>query len=226
MPQRFLRPAIRQSKRWNRLPWDAQSLYIRLITLVDDHGRYEADPELLRSEAFPYGDPNGDVMDVTTIDNICKHLLSSGLVNFYEIDGTKYLQVLRWQERARSKSKYPDPPCKQMLSDENICAPPKPIAISHKPSPEIKKEDDSAKSSCVPPLTRSEFNALADIRGVPADCAEWFWNDNETTGWLNKHGMPIRNVEPALLNFLKHWRENDSKRRQFGPNRKPLVQPI
>ena len=53
MPQRFLRPGITTSRRWNSLDWDSQSFYIRLLTLVDDYGRFDADPQLLKSYAFP-----------------------------------------------------------------------------------------------------------------------------------------------------------------------------
>ena len=100
-----------------------QSLFIRLLTLVDDFGRYEGDPELIRSEAFPYGDPAGNPIPVPTIDSACQHLSAADLVIFYEIDGKKYLQVTRWQERVRAaESKFPAPlrtnasKCQQMTA--------------------------------------------------------------------------------------------------------------
>ena len=34
MPSRYLRSEITSSRRWNRCSWKAQSLYIRLLTLV------------------------------------------------------------------------------------------------------------------------------------------------------------------------------------------------
>ena len=67
MPQRFLRPGIRSSKRFNRVTWFEQIFYVRLITLVDDYGRYEADPELLQSEAFPFGTPDGKQVQLSAI---------------------------------------------------------------------------------------------------------------------------------------------------------------
>src|SRR5579872_5815259 len=103
MPQRFLRPSIRQSKRWNRVSWFAQSLYMRLLTLVDDFARYDADPELLRSECFPYGDPDGKPIQVTTVDAALTTLAVKDMLLLYEKDGNKYLQLTRWQERNRSE---------------------------------------------------------------------------------------------------------------------------
>jgi hypothetical protein len=132
MPQRFLRPTIRQSKRWNRLPWEAQSLFIRLLTLVDDFGRYEADPELLKSEAFPFGDPCGQMI---TVENIClqlQALVSKNMIVLYEVNDASYLQLTRWNERARAeKSRFPPPP-EHLLSDVSKCLLPSP---SSPPSP-------------------------------------------------------------------------------------------
>lgn len=58
----------------------------------------------------------------------------------------------------------------------------------------------------VPPMSRKDFDALVDMRGVPKDCAEWFWNTNDARNWLDRTGQPIRKVEPLLLNAVAAWR--------------------
>lgn len=60
----------------------------------------------------------------------------------------------------------------------------------------------------IPPMSRKDFDALADMRAVPKDCAEWFWNTHDARGWLDARGQPIRKVEPLLLNALRAWRSN------------------
>lgn len=133
MPQRFLRPGITTSERFNALSWESQSLYVRLITLVDDFGRYEANLRLLVSHTFPLGGPDGKSMSTTLIAKWCKELSDRGLVQFYEIDQKKYLQMLRWTERARAeKSKFPafDSTCEQLTTLDIKCSPP-----SSSPSP-------------------------------------------------------------------------------------------
>ena len=60
----------------------------------------------------------------------------------------------------------------------------------------------------IPPMRRKDFDALADMRAVPKDCAEWFWNTHDARGWLDSRGQPIRKVEPLLLNALRAWRSN------------------
>ncbi len=135
MPQRFLRPGLTTSRRFNRCDWFGQCFYTRLITLVDDHGRYEADLELLRSLAFPFGDPTGAQIHLQTIANSCQQLLSVGLVKFYEVDGKSYLQLLRWKERARSDSRYPEAPPEHLTTNDSKCLLPKPSPTVSSPQP-------------------------------------------------------------------------------------------
>lgn len=105
MPQRFLRPGLITSKKWEAVSWQAQSFYIRLLTLVDDFGRYEADSTLLRSHAFPLRD---DVRS-SRVTELCEEIAKAGLVSFYRVDDKDYLQIEKWQERARGdRSKFPD----------------------------------------------------------------------------------------------------------------------
>src|ERR1700743_3450707 len=109
MPQRFLRAGITSSRKWNSLDWFTQSFYIRLITIVDDFGRFEADSLVLRGLCFPLGDANTDAIQLTTIVSSCQQMFAKHLVEFYICNGKEYLQITNWQERARSeKSKYPD----------------------------------------------------------------------------------------------------------------------
>ncbi len=144
MPQRFLRPGITSSRRWNSLDWDAQSFYIRLLTVVDDYGRYEADPQILKSYCFPIRE------DVTLqcVSNMCSQLKEVKLVEFYsDRDGKPFLQLTKWQERARSHSKFPGPSdnnccqlqtfasnCKQMLPPSPSPSPSPPSSSSPPPS--------------------------------------------------------------------------------------------
>lgn len=58
----------------------------------------------------------------------------------------------------------------------------------------------------IPPMSRKDFDALADMRAVPKDCADWFWNTHDARGWLDARGQPIRKVEPLLLNAMRAWR--------------------
>ncbi len=106
MPQRFLRPGIRTSDAWNAVSFGAQSLYVRILTLVDDFGRYDARLAILHGECFAL---RNDVKPQQTAA-FRSELIEAGLIDVYSVLGKEYLQVSKWQERSRSeKSKFPDP---------------------------------------------------------------------------------------------------------------------
>lgn len=106
MPQRFLRPGLTNSSHWNRVSFPAQSLFVRLLTLVDDFGRYDARPALVRSHAFPVSED----VEKSHVESMLDELANEELIIVYQVDGKEYLQVERWVERARGASKYPPPP--------------------------------------------------------------------------------------------------------------------
>lgn len=97
---------------------------MRLITLVDDYGRYEADPMLLKSHAFPLRED----IRAPQVQKLCEELSANQLAVFYKTDGKEYVQLLKWQERPRSGSRYPafDNTCEQMFADVSKCLLPKP----------------------------------------------------------------------------------------------------
>ncbi len=125
MPTRILRPGLTSSKRWNTLEPLAQSFYVRLLTLVDDYGRFSADEHLLRSYTFPFGDSRGKILPLPTIARMCQQLHANACIVLYlGDDGEKYLQLTQWKERARAPSKFPAPPadiCAQMPADASSC---------------------------------------------------------------------------------------------------------
>jgi len=75
---------------------------------------------------------------------------------------------------------------------------------SPSPSPSPIAERESFAE--IPPISRKEFDQIAEVRGVPKDCADWFWNTHDARNWIDTAGHPIRKVEPLLLNALKSWR--------------------
>jgi hypothetical protein len=145
------------------LDWDAQSFYIRLLTVVDDYGRYDADHELLRSFCFPI---RSDVT-VRAVANMCVQLSEAKLATFYKDDeGKEFLQLTKWQERARSHSKFPGPSdnnCQQVFVTVDKCTPPKP---SPSPSPSPSPYDDCESIYRAYPRKVGRPVALRAIRGA------------------------------------------------------------
>jgi uncharacterized phage protein (TIGR02220 family) len=165
-----------------------QSLYIRLLTLVDDFGRYEANARLLRSHAFPLGAPDGSDIELKAIVSSCEQMFTNQLVEFYECAGKEYLQIVRWQERPRSeRSKCPafDNSCKQMFSNVFKCS-----------------RDDS---KCSPPSSSSSSSSssIAILSGLPDAVPLSSWKSAE-----------IQTKSRIVLHHLnekagKHFRETE-----------------
>lgn len=163
-------------------------MFVRLITLVDDYGRFEAHPTLLRSMVFPLNP------DITCEQMLaaCQQMLSAGMVVFYECEGVRYLQITRWQERARAKSRFPDPSDNKCSQLANICAqtadkcsPPSTstlaIDISHKPaaapSASGSAEEAQGRAAPAPPASRFPTPTLEQwLEGVIPDDAISQWS--------------------------------------------------
>ena len=100
-----------------------------------------------------------------------------------------------WELKTPQKGSLKDPP------EDPPEDPPKGGA---EPLTVTSREIDSAEVE--PPITRKEFNRLVEFRGIDAECADWFWNNCEGTGWVDRTGRRIKKVEPLLLNSAKSWK--------------------
>ncbi len=114
MPQRFLRPGITNSERWNSVYWNAQSLFIRLLTLVDDFGRCDGRPPVILGQCFSVWNAlhQKESCDLLQLEQMLQQLAASGLVSIYETDDKVVIQISQWQERIREgvKEKWPSNP--------------------------------------------------------------------------------------------------------------------
>src|SRR5688500_10247437 len=108
MPNRVLYQGLVTS-RWDRCSWTAQSLYVRLLLVVCDYGRYEADPAVITAHAFP----TRPHFRPSSVRKLLAELEKNGLIELYQHADKTYLQILRLEKLAactqievsRSKSK-------------------------------------------------------------------------------------------------------------------------
>lgn len=111
MPQRFLKPGITNSERWNGVSWAAQSLYIRLLTVVDDYGRYDGRSAVVHGNCFSlYNAINPErPVNLQETDKMLQEIAASGLIELYEVNGKRVVQITQWTERLRDgvKEKWP-----------------------------------------------------------------------------------------------------------------------
>ncbi len=111
MGERLIRPCIRSSDRTAALirsgGWMAQVFYDWLLTVVDDFGRYDARPSILRPVVFPL------LLELVRESDVSRCLAEcekAGLIRLYSVEGKPFLEVQNFKQRLRaSKSRWPEP---------------------------------------------------------------------------------------------------------------------
>lgn len=123
MPNRIIREGILSSEKIALLDWAEEVFYRRLQSIVDDYGRYEANPQLLRSKCYPMQTDDVKQSNITAWLSAC---VKAGLIVVYEVGGKAYLEIVNFGQQLRSKSKYPDPSlitdskCLQVIGNEHL----------------------------------------------------------------------------------------------------------
>lgn len=124
MPNRILRDGILSSEAVAKLSWAEEVFYRRLHSVADDHGRFHALPKLVRAACYPL------LIDKVSDSDIGKWIAAcatAGLVRVYPAsDGKRYLQIVKFGQQVRAKSKFPDPlptpdsNCEQVLANAHL----------------------------------------------------------------------------------------------------------
>lgn len=229
MPQRFLKPGIISSKKWDSCSWTAQSFYIRLLTLVDDFGRYEAEPVLLRSQCFPLRED----LRTDQVQKLMLEIQANQLAHFYKLDGKVYIQLTNWTETPRSqRSRYPSfdkQTCEQMFTDENICEHLQTNVPLPRPRPRTRqivnessihtsagngKQTLATSSSCL--ASEEEIKTFCLSNGLLESDGAYLFDKWEGNGWTND-GRPIRNWKRTILSW---------KTAKFLPSQKTVNAPV
>lgn len=110
MPSRVVREHLLSSRSLSRVSEKAEILFVHLILVVDDYGRFDARPEVVVAACFPTR-REISLKDVAQrLDELC----SEGCVERYSVDGDWYIRLSGWEKhRGSSKraqtSKYPKP---------------------------------------------------------------------------------------------------------------------
>ena len=104
MPTRYLKSGIRDSEAIEKLSPLAENLYYRLLVTVDDFGRYDARPPMIKAACFPVKDS----ITASKAEVLMKELVENGLIDIYVVDNKPYLQMNKWDNIPRAKeSKFP-----------------------------------------------------------------------------------------------------------------------
>lgn len=107
MPNRVIREGILTSEPVNSLSWAAECFFMRLMLKADDFGRFDARESILRASLYPLKISQVREADITRWTAECQ---KAGLIALYEIEGKRYLEIPKFDQRLRAKtSKWPTP---------------------------------------------------------------------------------------------------------------------
>ena len=154
MANRIIRESICSSDTIDGLTPAAEVTFYRLLVCVDDYGRIDGRPAMLRSKLYPLRTHMAE-------DEVAMHmdeLEAAGLIWSYQVDGRLYYQMTTWEkyQKVRNKrSKCPAPPhdnncpqvadnCQQVAAE--CCLNPNP-----NPNPNPKPEGERARAENAAP---------------------------------------------------------------------------
>ena len=186
MPSRLIKESIHLSEKVSALTDFQFRLWVNLITYVDDYGRGDARPAVIKGACFPLRER----VTQKDIDAALAGLAGAGCVGLYTVDGKPYLYFPNWEKHQsirNKRSKFPPPPeglqaiennCKQMsanviviqsesesISESNIkaqeCADRSPLEIALDDFAKARKAMKKPLTDKARELTMAELEKLA-----------------------------------------------------------------
>lgn len=116
MPSRILREGILTSEPVNSLLPEAELFYRRLMSVVDDFGRYYASPKLLRPACYPLQIDRISEQDIERWLTACEWTEPQILAR-YEVQGKQYLEMVNLKDGRSRTSKFPANPDSHVRAD-------------------------------------------------------------------------------------------------------------
>lgn len=156
MPNRLIKDSIHTSDTVNAMTDFQFRIWVNLITYVDDFGRGDARPAVIKGLCFP-------LLEAVTPENVRRTLLElerMDCIHLYRVSGKPYLCFPKWSEHQtirNQKSKYPGPEeadaddgdlrtdeinCEQLKSTASKC-PRNPIQSNPNPNPNPNPNTES-----------------------------------------------------------------------------------
>lgn len=175
MPNRIIREAILSSEKMALLGWPEEVFYRRLMSIVDDYGRYEANPQLLRARCYPLQTDAVRAADISRWMAACQ---KAGLILCYEVSGKCYLEVSNFQQQQRSASKYPacvapEIICNQLLADAHLG---------------VSVFGVVSEGVCVPPAA-PDLSTPKKKKSIKTGLSEGFCASERVTTWAKEKGF-------------------------------------
>lgn len=224
MPNRVLRESILDSEAVNSLSAEAEVFYRRLMSVVDDFGRFDARIPVLRSRLYPL---QLEKVREANVERCLAECEAARLVRLYVAGGKQYLTFPKLGEPRAKESKFPPPPDElpeggalngeQTRADENTCAHVRPNTDSSAPtnssstsSPNSRKRFSAREGDAMPlPLTPESLAQQFAMRytGTASAHRNTFRLGDEFREWIAK----LRITPASILAELERSERDTSE---------------
>lgn len=208
------------SERVASLGWPEEVFYRRLMSIADDHGRHEANHQLLRAKCYPLQTDSVRVADIARWMAACQ---KSGLILVYGVNGKQYLEIANFGQQIRSASKCPAPPadasnCDQVLANEHLG-----VSVSVSVSDKGAPPDGDDLFDGVDSQIAKDFKAIRRAKKAPVTKTAMDGIRREAV----KAGLSLESAlamccERGWSGFKAAWVTGDSAAKQSTKHRRPL----
>jgi hypothetical protein len=186
MPTRYLKSGIRDSESIENLSPIAENLYYRLLVTVDDFGRYDARPAMIKAACFPIKDS----INAIKTEALLKELAQHGLIEIYVDQDKPFLQMTKWDNIPRAKeSKYPSNLHDAMQVYADVCNTHTDVPLT-KTETETKTETKTAPEGVSPEVWDSFVKQRKASRAVITDSViKTIKTEADKAGWTLEQAL-------------------------------------
>ena len=223
MPNRMIKDSIHSSDKVNAMTDFQFRLWVNLITYVDDYGRGDARPAIIKGSCFPLRER----LTLKEIGAALTGLAGIGCVVLYEVDGRPYLCFPNWEKHQQirnKRSKFPAPPdnlqaidinCNQLLSNVPVIQS-NPIQVETEVETEIESKRECTQRFAPPtPAEAAEYHAQ---KGFTFDLETWL-SYYEANGWC-VNGRKMKDWRASM----RYWQTKEKDRPQKQEKPKSFAQ--
>lgn len=235
MPNRIIKESLCSSEKIASLSDFEFRLWVGLITQVDDAGRGDARPAIIKGRVFPFRER----LSIKDIDAALQDLAAKGCVSLYTVNGKPYFLFPGWVKHQRvrdCKPKYPEPP-------ENLNLPQSAASCGELPQSAalIQSESESEsnpKEYCAepqaadaPPVISLPLNDGTFFDVSENDRAKWsqlypnvdvLQQLRNMAGWCDANPTK-RKTRGGIKRFITAWLAREQDKGGKAPQNKPFV---
>ena len=217
MPNRIIKESICTSETIDSLSPFQEIFFYRLLVNCDDYGCMDARVKVLAARLFPLRD-----VKEKEIENAVEKLAEVGLIGLYEVDGRRFMKVLKWADHQRvrvSKHKFPEPDEAQLAATRGNSR--QLAANGGNLRPESQSESESESESNIEREPRKRFSPPS-VEEVAEYCrerknnvdAERFVDFYASKGW-RVGAQPMRDWKASV----RTWEKRDKAPAASGPGK-------